>query len=270
MAASVSLVAALAIGMCAAGAAQARPQPSGAAPNRTLSGTVGLGFTNRGGIVCSSSQGTGETTGPTTGTMTITYRGCEIPFVNTKCGNVGAGEIQTNVLTTELGTINAQTGEVGEDFKPASGETDTEFSCGSLAVTVKGSVIGKVVSPNSMTQEQTLVFAVEHLESGFKQVPESFEGMPPDVLSALVENVEEPAFLTTAVHIQNEPVPVSDGARIKDVKDPTEVRVGSSGPEFGRCQRARSGARYTNASCTVAASAATRRGGRGHFEWRPI
>jgi hypothetical protein len=269
----LSLTVVLAVAAGAATTAQARIQPSGPAPTRTLTGTVGLGFTNRGAIFCRSSQGVGEVTGPTTGTMTVTYEGCEIPFANTKCGNVGPEEIETNTLTTELGVINKANETVGEDFKPTSGGLDTEFKCGSLTVKVNGSVIGTVVSPNSMTDEQTVVFAVEFPEhQSFKQAPESFEGMPPDVLTAIVENQpEEPAYLATAVHITNQPVPVSRSGRTVYVKDPTEVRIDTAGkPEFGRCQRARAMARYANASCTLSAAARKAGRSRGRYEWHAI
>ena len=253
------------------GAHAGRVQASGPAPTRTLTGSLGLGFTNKGAIFCRSSQGVGEVTSPTTGTLTVTYQGCEIPFVKTKCGNVGAEEIETNMLTTELGVINKANETVGEDFKPTSGGLDTEFKCGSLTVQVKGSVIGTVVSPNSMTDEQTVLFAVQAPETrGFKQVPESFEGMAPDVLTAVVENVEEPAYLLTAVHITNQPVPVSRAGRIRYVKDPTEVRIFAGKPEFGRCQRSRATASYTNASCTASAAAAKARRGKGGYEWHAI
>jgi hypothetical protein len=272
-AATLSVAVALAVAAGAATTAQAMIQPSGPAPNRTLTGSVGLGFTNRGAVFCRSSQGVGEVTGSTTGTMKITYQGCEIPFAKTKCGNVGAEEIQTNMLTTELGVINAANKTVGEDFKPTSGPVDTEFKCGSLTVQVKGSVIGTVISPNSMSEEQTVVFAVEFPEhQSFRQAPESFEDMSPDVLTAIVESQpEEPAYLLTAVHITNQPVAVSRAGRTVYVKDRTEVRIDSAGkPEFGRCQRSRARARYTNASCTASAAAGKARRSKGRYEWHAI
>jgi hypothetical protein len=52
-------------------------------------------------VECSSSAGTGEITGVTTGVASIVYSGCE--FYGEPCQNASSGVVQTNPLQTTLG-----------------------------------------------------------------------------------------------------------------------------------------------------------------------
>src|ERR1700741_1577070 len=72
---------------------------SGATKLETVKGAV---------ITCTADTGAGEVTGPKTGTVTITFSGCEFVTLGLPCNTVGVppGEIVTTTLVMTLGYIN--------------------------------------------------------------------------------------------------------------------------------------------------------------------
>jgi alpha-tubulin suppressor-like RCC1 family protein len=130
-------------------------------------------------IVCKAESGTGEYSG-TKKVKSITIKLTECESAGSKCTTSGAGtgEIVTTSLEGKLGWKNFEAGTAALDLFPV-GETGpfAEFSCGSTAVAVQGSVL-VAIKTYGMTKELTLKYE----QSKGKQKPESFESEPADVL----------------------------------------------------------------------------------------
>ena len=157
-------------------------------------------------ISCSGQSGTGEFTGShLMGNVVLTLTGCELS--GSKCTSEGAeeGVIRTSVLDGTLG-VQKKSETFAKDkialdlFPAAEGSPVMEFTCGATAVDVSGSVLVPV-TPNKMALSATLKFVGK---SG-KQKPESFEGMPADVLMVAVgEGAPVQAALTLTTVERNE------------------------------------------------------------------
>lgn len=149
------LVAALAVTAVAATSAAAEPEfltkavvQEGA--KIPLAGTLGASFlegsVSKTKIECTGGTATGEVTGPkVTENNETTFTGCKTSSF--PCGNVAETTIQVKTLKGELGDV--KTGVPGIrlfDQAGGRGAVLAEFSCasGSVAVAVKGSVIGQL------------------------------------------------------------------------------------------------------------------------------
>ena len=94
--------------------------------------------------------------------------------------------IRTSVLDGSLG-VQKKSAKFAKDkialdlFPAAEGSPVMEFTCGGTAVDVSGSVLVPV-TPNKMALSATLKF----VGKSRKQKPESFEGMPADVLMVAI------------------------------------------------------------------------------------
>jgi|SRR5271154_257902 len=110
-------------------------------------------------ITCTSDTNEGELTGPKSGTVVVTFLGCESSGFKCKSSGQAAGTIVTNTLETELGYINAAKHEVGLSLKP-KGELFVEFECvgGIIKVKTRGSVIGRMTPILEMSETSLLVF----------------------------------------------------------------------------------------------------------------
>jgi hypothetical protein len=117
-----------------------------------------------------------------------------------ECASPGAaqGTIVTSALSGVPGVIKKGAGELaandmdGLALKPETGEVFTEFSCESVAVVIKGSVIGATAT-NKMSKSPVLLFRDN---GGTMQKPEKFESAPREVLIGSVrEAAYEPAHL---------------------------------------------------------------------------
>jgi hypothetical protein len=148
---------------------------SGLAKLETVKGAV---------ISCTADKGAGEVTGPKTGTVVITFSGCEFVALGLPCNTVGAppGEIATTTLVVTLGYINAPKKEAGIDLSTATGGPLMEFVCGPLPAKVVGSVIGKVTPVNKPIKPPGH-FTLKFTQAGGVQKPTHFEAGPIDVLS---------------------------------------------------------------------------------------
>jgi len=162
---------------------------------------------NKKGVVCTGETSSGEYTGPkTVGNVVLTFRGCEMG--GSRCTSEGAeaGQVATNTLEGVLGVERASLegparNKLAQDLFPV-GKAGLlmEFACGSVAVSVQGSVINPVKN-NKMLSTATLKYAA----SSGKQKPEKFEGLPKDVLeTSFAEAAYEQSGLTLATVQTNE------------------------------------------------------------------
>jgi hypothetical protein len=179
--------------------------------NEKLQAPVRLVTTHNKVLTCWGLAGTGEYTGPKTLTeTTLTFTECEGDKGQCQSSGAAAGEIVTAVWEGELGVVKAEPkptrDQIGLDLKPI-GPVATEFSCGGGPTSVvTGSVIHRV-HINAMIGIGNEAFS----QSGGKQNPEAFEGMPPDVLEATIEGgpVEQAGLVVRDVITNGEPIEVS-------------------------------------------------------------
>jgi hypothetical protein len=143
-----------------------------------------------GGIDCTAGSGTGKFTSPTTGTVTATFKGCELNGKKCESGSK-AGEVITNPLKGVVGYLagkGTKTPIVGSDFTAETGEVLGEVHCGSLTIAVTGSVIGEVEPVNKWSKTATFIFK-QSSKVGVQEWTK-FEGGPEDTLLAHVCETE--------------------------------------------------------------------------------
>jgi len=151
-------------------------------------------------IECSVMALEGEYTGPKSMKISkLILQGCREGGKECQQNPAKGGEIEVTELEGELGSLKGPKGlEAAWDLKKTGGGVWQKFNCGVEGLTLEeleGSVIGVVgkgeFDLNRMGYESLINFKQIH----GKQVPESFEGMPPDVLSTLETKI--PAGMTT-------------------------------------------------------------------------
>jgi hypothetical protein len=180
------LLASLAVSAWAAASASAAlPEFSGPIPTTftAKSGATTLETVKGAKITCTADTGGGEVSGPKTGTIKLTFTGCELVTLALPCNTVGVppGEIITNTLLMTLGYISIEPKkEVGIDLSTATGAPLMEFVCGALKVSVTGSVIGKVLPINKLVKPPAH-FTLKFTQAAGKQKPTHFSGGPIDV-----------------------------------------------------------------------------------------
>lgn len=121
----------------------------------------------------------GEYTGSQSAVASVQFTECGF---NGACQTEGAasGEIRTQLLAAKLGVIaSGAKPSIGWNFQPASGPNLATFSCGLVSVAVTGAVISPVTPIDGMKTD----FRLKFKESHGHQAPESFEGMPKEVLT---------------------------------------------------------------------------------------
>ncbi len=153
-------------------------------PFTATSGATTLETVTKAKITCASDVGSGEVSGPKTGTVKITFTGCELVTLGLPCNTPGVppGEIVTTSLLMTLGYINGPKKEAGVDLSTATGGPLMEFMCGGVRVLVTGSVIGKITPVNKLVKPPAK-FTLKFTQAAGKQKPTNFEGGPVDVLS---------------------------------------------------------------------------------------
>jgi|SRR5579862_9173222 len=148
---------------------------SGASTLETVSGVQ---------VTCTKAIDQGETTGPKAiAQLTVKFKGCSSG--GHTCGS--SGTITTNHLQGALGYINKTAKEVGLDLlAEATGGLLMEFNCegGITNVHVRGSVIGKVTTVNTLTSSYLAAFT---LTTKGKQNITKLEGGAEDVLETSKE-----------------------------------------------------------------------------------
>ena len=180
-------MAALALGATVtASASAALPEFGGPfpVPFTSKSGVTTLETVKKAVIRCAADTGVGEVSGPKTGSVKITFTGCELVTLGLPCNTVGVppGEIVTASLLMTLGYINEPKKEVGVDLSTATGAPVMEFVCGPLRTLVDGSVIGKITPVNKPVAPPGH-FTLKFTQALGKQKPTHFEAGPIDVLS---------------------------------------------------------------------------------------
>jgi hypothetical protein len=140
------------------------PEPVGRAGFSTaIKPTTKLLLEVKGGekIYCTGQSGGGEYSGnKALANVTLTLTGCYRNIESDRCSNTAtAGEVVTTTLAGSPGIVKeeaeAAKDKVGLRLAPASGDVFAQFTCESVAVTVRGSVIlqGK---GNAMISKTTL------------------------------------------------------------------------------------------------------------------
>jgi hypothetical protein len=132
-------------------------------------------------LKCASSVDAGEITGPTSGVVRITFKGCESGGAACASAGAGAGEILTLPLVASLGYINPEGKVVGLDLANPAGAVVAEFRCGGTLAVLKGSVIGKL-SPVNHVVKPSGHFKLKFEQKGGKQKYTNFAGGPLDIL----------------------------------------------------------------------------------------
>jgi hypothetical protein len=148
--------------------------------------TTTLETTGKKVVTCKAETGSGEiTSGKTFGHVTMTFSGCESAGGSCASSGRAEGEIVTNTLEGALGVEKTSSkgltsNKIAFDLEPAGASGPVmEFSCGATPVTVRGSVLAPIAA-NKMVSVATIKYA----QTGGKQKPEKFEGLPADVLEA--------------------------------------------------------------------------------------
>jgi hypothetical protein len=133
-------------------------------------------------VVCEGEGSTGEYTGnKTVGKVVSTFTKCSAFGLSCKTSGAAAGTIVTGALEGVLGVEEAgPEPKIGQDLFPV-GHTGpiAEFSCGSVPLSITGSIISPV-TPNAMK----LTTQIKTKETKGKQKPEAFVGETPDPLMA--------------------------------------------------------------------------------------
>jgi len=140
-------------------------------------------------LICTALTAEGEYTGPTSVELKTRLNGCKTS--GGQCNSAGAyhEEIVLEPLQGVLGVVKkgttAATNKVGLDFSPTTaGGPVVQFECIGLLLEMTGSVISRELKTNAMLLSPPLKFA----ETKGKQKPESFEGLPRDVLETSEEH----------------------------------------------------------------------------------
>jgi hypothetical protein len=136
-------------------------------------------------MTCSGMLESGEYTGASSQSLSITLTGCALGVTGCQSG-ASAGEIVSEPLEALLGNIKAEsdpfTGRAGLELQAASGETLLSFECGGASVVVSGRDIHEVKA-NKMRLGGNEKFKVEPASHGSgEQEPECFDARTGDPL----------------------------------------------------------------------------------------
>ena len=163
-------------------------------------------------ITCTKDTSTGEITGPkTVGNVKVTYTGCTQGTSKIKCKSIPnpekksegtegkEEEIITNTVEGELGTVSEGT-KVGEALKPVTGDVRfVTIKCGTLNVSVTGSVIGEVTPINKLQTTGDIVFAANAANTNQKYT--EYENAKGEKISDHLTAFTENAWLVSADEI---------------------------------------------------------------------
>jgi alpha-tubulin suppressor-like RCC1 family protein len=144
-------------------------------------------------VVCQTETGTGEDSGRKgVKNVVLTFRDCELQET-AKCSSEGApeGEVVTGTLEGALGIEKSSSeghikDKIALDLLPANiGAPVAAIQCGSVHITVRGSLLGPVD-----TNTMNLTMKRKYTAARGKQKPEQFEAGSPDVLEESANGVE--------------------------------------------------------------------------------
>jgi hypothetical protein len=136
-------------------------------------------------MTCSGMLESGEYTGVSSQSLSITFTGCELGSARCQSGAT-AGEIVSEPLEGLLGNVKAESdpfnGQAGIELQPASGETLLSFECAGASVVVTGRDIHEVKA-NKMRSSANEKFKLEPASHGKgEQAPECFDERTGDPL----------------------------------------------------------------------------------------
>lgn len=180
---AVGVLVAAAMGT-AASPALALPEFSGPFP-KTFTATSGaalLETVTAVKVTCKTDVAAGEVTGPQSGTIQITFKGCKSG--KSPCNTPGAapGIIATGILAVRFGYLNKAKKLVGADiFEPAGGPIFYYGCSSAMSAKVIGSVIGQITPVNKVVTPSE-VFKLKFQQALGIQKWGSLEGGPTDIL----------------------------------------------------------------------------------------
>jgi phosphodiesterase/alkaline phosphatase D-like protein len=156
-------------------------------------------------IKCTAGSLAGEFDGPQNASMAIALTGCEATKTITgRCHSAAAaeGEVRFEPALADLGIIkgSALAPVTGWDVLPASGSTLAQMTCGTSAVTLKGSVIESLTTVDKMSTS----FTLKAKGSAGKETYEKFENGTKAALELQLPSGEEAAGITLSVIPTNE------------------------------------------------------------------
>jgi hypothetical protein len=143
-----------------------------------------VGFTK---FTCSAGKAEGEYTGAKTVRLATRFEGCMTSGGVATSPGEPSGVVVLKPLDGSLGIVKkgetAARNKVALDFSPEeAGGPVSQFSVGGIPIQVKGRVITHELVINAMKTSAPVKF----VELKGKQKPESFEGMPRDVLETTI------------------------------------------------------------------------------------
>jgi len=191
----------------AAGHNGAEEWSAGPGAKEGLHGTFGatkLEASSKLAIKCAAGTSSGEIEDAKLLAEVFAFTGCELSSTKAACQSTGAaaGEIRTVTLSGELGVIRAGAKPaVGLAMAPAGGTSLAQITCGSQAISLKGSVI----APISALDKATTSFKVAYKGKKGVQTPEGFEGAPKGALRwSVAGGPEEAVGLAASQVLQTE------------------------------------------------------------------
>jgi hypothetical protein len=274
------VVAALALAVGFGATAQAAKHQNKGPIKFTAASTAGASFESEGAgdVTCTAETAAGEITSAVSGHETQIFTGCATEGKQCQSEGQSAGTIKTEELATEIGYINRANGEVGTDFKAASGEFLMKFDCPGtpdIYIAMKESVVGRVEPANviATTSESSLKGAlakqeVERFEGAAKDTPlfeVSTKGQVGFEKGEFVSFTGDENLHSIATNAEQEEL---KGAKIKKIPDATKVITTGAHPEYARCRKTHGG-RWKNTACT---EKATEKNGqfKGRYELFPV
>jgi hypothetical protein len=216
-----------------------------------------------GEVTCTSGTAAGEITTAVSGHMTAVLTGCATEGQQCHSAGQPEGTIATEELATELGYINRTNGEVGTEFKPASGEFFAKFDCPGtpdIYIALKEAVIGRLEPVNVVATSGALNLKgalarqeVEKFQGGAKHTllfEVSTEGQAGFEKGEFISfgGVQTVDWMTS----NSEQEEAARGNKIKRFPDAAKVITTGTQPEYARCRKAKQG-KWRDAACTVKA-----------------
>lgn len=134
-------------------------------------------------VTCKTDVAAGEVTGPQSGTIQITFKGCKSG--KTPCNTPGAapGIIASGILGVRFGYLNKLKKLVGADiFEPAGGPMFYYGCSSAMFAKVIGSVIGQIGPVNKVVTPPSEVFKLRFQQTLGVQKYGNLEGGPTDIL----------------------------------------------------------------------------------------
>lgn len=232
-----------------------------------------------GEVTCTSGSAAGEITTAASGHMTAVLTGCSTEGQQCHSAGEPEGTIAIEELATVLGYINRTKGEVGTEFKPATGEFVAKFDCPGtpdIYIAIKEDVIGRLEPVNVVATTGAL-----NLKGALaRQEVEKFQGGPKRTLLFEVSTEGQAGFekgefiafggvqTVDWMTSNSEQEEVARGSKIKRYPDAAKVITTGAQPEYARCRKAKQG-KWKNTACTE--KAAEKNGKfKGRYELFPV